>query len=177
MFRSRLALLALPLAVSFGPAACTVDTVGLEACRDIEYARCEARAHCGEDTGLHVADVDACKRFYRDQCLHGLDREESPSDLAVKRCVNAIKSAGTCAAQGGGDAPLSSCTFTPALPATTLETACGLLGQPELSPPCSFLSKEPLPDAGGSGGTAGAGGSAGSSGTAGTAGTSDAGGD
>src|SRR5690242_19222484 len=82
-----------------GSSACGVETVGLDACRQIESARCEEAPSCPD---LGVKDVDACKRYYRDQCLHGLSISESPGTPAVDKCVNAIHAAGKCAQAGSG---------------------------------------------------------------------------
>ncbi len=61
-------------------AGCGTDAVGVDECRDIEEARCEAAQFCDI-----VDDVDACKRFYRDQCLHGLANGEQPGAPDVKK--------------------------------------------------------------------------------------------
>jgi hypothetical protein len=67
---------------------CGTDAKDVDECRDIEQARCEAAKPCGL-----VDDVDACKRFYRDHCLHGMV-VESPGRAQVNACVDAIREAG-----------------------------------------------------------------------------------
>jgi hypothetical protein len=157
-------------------AGCGTDAKGVDDCRDIEEARCTAAENCGL-----VSDVDACQRFYRDQCLHGL-AVSPPSSTVLKACLATIKSAGDCAMNDAGDTKLNACEPTPSVSAPKAKTACDLVTNPEYAVECSFLA--PGEDAGAvsGGGTSGSsssseGGSsgsedaAGSSGTSGTAGT------
>ena len=67
---------------------CGTDAKDVDECRDIEQARCEAAKPCGL-----VDDVDACKRFYRDHCLHGMV-VESPGRAQIDACVATIREAG-----------------------------------------------------------------------------------
>ena len=93
-------LLAIP-SVFF--AACGSDAVAVEPCRRIEEVRCERAAACGIDLGRvphekersPANDIEACKRFYRDACLHGLTSQVDPGGPAVDACVGAIRT-GTC---------------------------------------------------------------------------------
>ena len=128
---------------------CGTDAKGVDDCRDIEEARCAATKSCDP-----TIDVDGCKRFYRDQCLHGL-AVASPGSTQVKLCVAAIQNAGSCAAQGdGSNTLLESCS--PSISAANATTACDVVKAPELATDCAFL----VPAAGG----AGSGGNAGSAG-------------
>jgi hypothetical protein len=111
---------------------CSTEAVGIDECRDIEEARCEAGAICG-----FVDDVDACKRFYRDQCLHGLP-VASPGAPQVDRCVAAIGTAAACARD---QTPLASCAVA-VTPGTRLAEPCDLVLAPERLEPCSFLVPE-----------------------------------
>jgi hypothetical protein len=76
--------------------ACGTDAVGVEACRQIESARCLQAPNCGIDlsTPVHrnapTTDIDACVRFYHEQCLHGLATTTEPGAVQVKACVDAI---------------------------------------------------------------------------------------
>ena len=76
--------------------ACGTDAVGVEACRQIETARCLQAENCGIDLSMPVhrgapgTDIDACIRFYHDQCLHGLATTVEPGSQQVTACVNAI---------------------------------------------------------------------------------------
>lgn len=118
------------LVVSAG--GCGSDAVGVDACRDIEKARCAAGQHCG-----FVEDVDECQRFYRDHCLHGLKTDKEPGDIAVSGCVQAIERAGACAK--AGTEHLADCD-----PAVTtqsnLESPCAVIQFPEQIGECAFLA-------------------------------------
>ncbi len=121
---SRHAALALLLPVLAGPAsACGTDAVGVDACRQIESARCKAAPKC--DVSLEPphttagTDVDACIRFYDTACLHGLAAGSDPGAIAVNACVAAI-----------GDHPCS--------PGRT-----NLVKTPELDPACAWLVPPP----------------------------------
>lgn len=136
-------------AVVLGSPGCGTDAVGIDDCRDIERARCEAAAHCGL-----VDDVDECQRFYRDQCLHGLS-VESPGSIAVERCVEVIRLAGDCARDHGGtDADLDDCVQEPSSETVDAETACDLVIYPERTRECRFLTPNP-PEPSGEGGEGG----------------------
>lgn len=130
---------------------CGTDAKGIEDCRDIERARCSAAAACGI-----VTDVEACQRFYRDHCLHGM-ASLPPSPAAVDACVETITAAGTCASSFGGKlALLSECDAAPGVLEATEESthACHIVEKPETARRCSFLTTEPFE--GGEGGAAGA---------------------
>ncbi len=84
------ALAPLLLSAGCGPAA-----VGVEACRKIESARCEAALSCN----LTKDEVESCKLLYQDQCLHGIENTaHRPSEPEVAACVDAVKATGACAA-------------------------------------------------------------------------------
>jgi hypothetical protein len=104
--------------------ACGTEPVGVDACRQIEGARCENAKSCGIDHSKPVhrrdgdnpdkqaqQDVGACKRFYDDACLHGLVTTEDPGAIKTQACVDAINNA----------------------------TDCDIVKSPEKSPSCSFL--------------------------------------
>jgi hypothetical protein len=131
---------------------CGTDAKGVEDCRDIERARCSAAASCG-----FVTDVEACQRFYRDHCLHGM-AALPPSPTAVDQCVETINAAGSCASVQGKLVPLADCEDAAGvLDATgSMLAACDLVKSPELADRCSFLSPTPPPE-GGEAGAAGAG--------------------
>ncbi len=119
---------------------CGTDAVGVDECRDIESARCEAGAFCGL-----VEDVEQCKRFYRDQCLHGLANGDRPGSPQVKACIATIRAAGECAKAGVED--VASCT--PALPSLTIHNkVCDVVLRPEGAVKCEFLAQPvEFPDA------------------------------
>ena len=130
---------------------CTTDAVGIDACRDIETARCEAAQYCGR-----IEDVEACQRFYRDHCLHGLaEGVEVPADDSVGDCVATIQKAGECA-KNDPFATLESCDPPVTTNSNGATRACHIVLFPEWSAECSFLGKRgdlpPLGDGGPGGG-------------------------
>ncbi|MFO0666519.1 MAG: hypothetical protein U0174_21370 [Polyangiaceae bacterium] len=116
-------LLSFALAAS---AACGSDAVATEPCRRIEEVRCERAAACGIDLGrvphelsrTPQNDIDACKRFYRDACLHGLTSQVDPGAPATDACIAALKTG-----------------------------SCSVVLKPGTAPACAFLNQPP-PDAG-----------------------------
>ncbi len=138
--------------------SCGTDAVGVDDCRKIEEARCEAATHCEGD--LQVDDVDACKRYYRDHCLHGLAVDQAPGDPTVNRCVSAIEAAGNCAADDPNVSAAACAREALALDEPgdeRIETACDVVRYPELIPECDFLSEEEAVRPEANGGTAGSG--------------------
>ncbi len=83
--------------------ACESDAVGVDACRRVEEARCKRAPACGVSLtsppheGSPGSDVDACIRYYRDACLHGLVRTKEPTSTEIDACVARIET-GTCEA-------------------------------------------------------------------------------
>ena len=125
----------------------------MDDCREIEQARCTAGAACGI-----VADVDECRRFYRDHCLHGLPAVP-PQRAEVAQCVAAIQAVGECAKTGGGRAAeLTDCAVQ--VPAKDSTLACEVVQYPERAYACSFLTGKPVaaPDVEGQAGQGGTGG-------------------
>jgi hypothetical protein len=116
--------------------SCGTNAVGVDDCRDIEQARCKAALPCGI-----VDDVDACDRYYRDHCLHGL-ATKPPAGASVSACVQVIQAAGRCA-KGGADTALSDCSEDVPKPEPGLSKACDVVAHPERASECSFLLDEP----------------------------------
>jgi hypothetical protein len=89
------ALAALPITV----AGCGTDAVGVQACRQIEEARCREAPGCGValEPPHHTSGdgVSECILFYDDACLHGLANGSDPGPIAVNACVAAIHNAGS----------------------------------------------------------------------------------
>jgi hypothetical protein len=132
---------------------CEPRATGVDDCRELEHARCDAAAQCGD-----ITDVDACKRFYRDHCAHGLPLEEEPAGSDVEACRLAIVAAGECAEEQGSTIEAASCA-DPDLSAGSdprVSLACDVVHHPELVPACAFLT----PDEGEPDGSAGAAGAA-----------------
>lgn len=123
-------------------AGCSTGAVGIGTCRQIETARCRASVSCGT---LNEGDVEACERFYRDQCLHGLSTAEPPSS-EVSECVAVIQAAAQCAADAGSASiELDDCD--PFVTAThiRLNLACDVVAHPERADECAFLRPVPEP--------------------------------
>jgi uncharacterized membrane protein YgcG len=147
------------------PQACSTKAVGIDQCRDIEYARCEAAVSC--PSVFEVKDVAACKRFYRDQCLHGLALAHSPAKSDVRDCIDVIRLMGKCAKNHGEKASVAECDGLSS-ESTKVKTVCQAMQKLEWVPECSFLRDTSEGGAGGTGGDSG--GSAGEGGEAGEAG-------
>lgn len=108
--------------------ACTTGAVGVEACRSIEAARCEALRACPVALGGYTTDaqVNACTLFYRDECLHGVESKAAPSDNEANACVAAVRATAACA-KAGADS-LDGCA------GAELET-----GDPKAISPCAVI--------------------------------------
>jgi hypothetical protein len=115
---------------------CGTPAVGIDDCRDIEQARCDAAAACHT-----LTDVAACKRFYRDQCLHGLPAAPPPRE-SVDECIAVIQNLTTCAKVGGPKAELIDCD--PPVPAQDATLVCQVVKAPERAYACSFLAGQPV---------------------------------
>ena len=126
---------------------CGTDAVGVDECRDIEYARCEAARYCGLVDNTDKA-VDACKRFYRDQCLHGMTSGERPGAPKVKDCIAAINSAALCAK--AGKTSMADCSLAKdAGYSAEIAEPCDVIRTPENVVSCDFLaSPVQVPEAG-----------------------------
>jgi hypothetical protein len=102
--------------------ACGTSAVGVDACRQIEDARCMRAPGCDIDISdpLHRTgtDVSSCIRYYDTACLHGVDLSSEPSSAEVSACVAAVND---------GD--------------------CSVVSAPETDPACSWLIVVPT-DAG-----------------------------
>lgn len=106
--------------------ACNTDAVGVNECRDVEYARCEASVACGV---IEEDEVEECKRFYRDHCLHGMKGDEVPTADEHKECLDLIEDAGKAArtslGMGGAGEPD--------------ERSCKIIAAPWKSEECAYL--------------------------------------
>ena len=125
--------------------SCGTNAVGVDDCRDIEQARCRASASCLDANGAPlIDDVDACERFYRDHCLHGLAVKPA-AGASVAGCVQVIEAAGRCAERDPAST-LADCNETEAVtePRPGLSLACEVVTHPEKTPECSFLTDVPV---------------------------------
>ncbi len=126
---------------TFGLWACDTSAVGVDSCRQIEYARCSAASHC--PSTFKVTSPAACRRFYRDHCLHGLAIPTDPGPALVNPCVNAIDAIRTCLVHDGESATVQSCRQNPDLDLgkySKKTTLCALLGDLENINGCTFLN-------------------------------------
>jgi hypothetical protein len=140
---------------------CGTDAAGIDACRQIETARCEAAAACG----YTEAQVKTCIEFYRDQCLHGLENtSREPSTAEIDACVAAVQQVRACAERQA--AAMADCPEAPLIPGANSAIApCGILtDQVHLLAACAFVTKPVDTGAGGSAGSAGGGGAGGDGG-------------
>ena len=120
-------------------ASCGTSAVGVDDCRNIEQARCRAGASCVDSNGAPmIEDVDACERYYRDHCLHGL-AVKPPAGASVSACVNVIEAAGRCA-KGDPTIALEDCPKRVTATKPGLAQACDVVTHPELATECAFLS-------------------------------------
>jgi hypothetical protein len=103
--------------------ACGPSATGVDACKQIEEARCQKAGACGISTeppySTNGSDVGACIRYYDVQCMHGTS-VPVPVAAQVNACVAAIQSS---ACDGG----------TPLF---------------ETDPACDWLTQNPSPEAG-----------------------------
>ncbi|NUP10374.1 MAG: hypothetical protein HOW73_30355 [Polyangiaceae bacterium] len=128
--------------------ACSTGAVGIDACRQIESARCEAAPACENgDPSFGIAteeQVDNCKVFYNDHCLVGLENTEAePVQDDVNDCVAAVQAMAAC--QTAGAATLAECdaidvdkVIDPDYPDIT---PCEALFRPWRTQPCAFVEK------------------------------------
>lgn len=120
--------------------ACTTGAIGIAQCREIEYARCEASVPCGV-----IDDVDACQRFYRDQCLHGIAGPNVPTTDQQSDCVEAIEQAGACA-EDDAEGAFADCSEHGGMGGQSAgdpdePTVCEFLAAPWQSPVCDYLNE------------------------------------
>jgi hypothetical protein len=139
------------LSAWLGLLACDTSAVGVESCRQIEDARCSAASHCPGT--FNITSPAACRRFYRDHCLHGLAIAQDPGAGVVNPCVNKIKLLGWCAEDHGQDKALiqdcrDGCSLDDVDPCgqgdfpkiSRTANVCGLIRAPENIPECAFLN-------------------------------------
>jgi hypothetical protein len=161
----------LGVAASLSLPACGTDAAGVEACREIETARCEAAAACG----YTAEQITICKDFYKDQCLHGIENAGyEPSTSDIEACVAAVNQVRACAERGAGT--MVDCPEAALLPGSDASlTPCVILtDKVHLLTACAFVSAPtdagtPTTD-GGDGGAGGAGGQGGDGAGGGSAG-------
>lgn len=108
---------------------CSTEPVNVEGCRSIENARCEVAGYCPNFPNF---DVEGCKRFYHDQCLHGLSSADDPGEPNIEACIQAIQQAGACAKDKKTECEI-------VYEKQKISSPCDLIERPEKYVACSFL--------------------------------------
>src|SRR5690606_24451037 len=119
----------LGLSLVFALVGCSTKAVGINECRDVESARCEASVPCGV---IDESEVEECKRFYDDHCLHGITGKETPSADEHRACLELIEDAGQAAAAALG--------MGGAFEAD--DASCEIVSAPWKQPECAYLVGE-----------------------------------
>ncbi len=134
-------LVAAGLAAGLGAlaASCGTDAVGIEACQQIELARCDEAPACKADF-----DVAHCRAFYRDQCLHGIENvDHPPSDAEVSDCVAAIQGVAACARKGATNMTACSVPLVDGVLPATISPCDLLMSNAHLLQRCGFATSPP----------------------------------
>ncbi|NUO49939.1 MAG: hypothetical protein HOV80_13880 [Polyangiaceae bacterium] len=138
---------------------CGTDAVGVDACRQIEEARCDAAPACTGDQftfGIRTEEqVRNCKALYRDQCLHGIenaggsdeDEVDEPSDGNVDKCIKAIKATANCKRKqpdvnGDTVTTMADCPDVAVVSGWSDKTPCETLNSVEKLDACKFVAKK-----------------------------------
>ncbi len=148
--RFLLAALLASAPIAFAIASCGTDAQNIDACRQIEGARCDLAPACRANF-----DVEACNRFYNDACLSGTGNPDAgevsalvePCIAALKACAAADASADLgCPGQAltvGDGGPICADSNGKAIEPTT----CNILMQcPEALAACAWVAKPPSTD-------------------------------
>jgi hypothetical protein len=158
---ARILLVAVLAALPVGLAAvsCGTDAQNVDACRQIEGARCEVAPACS--AGF---DVDRCKRFYGDECLVGIGNPDA-GDVTnlIQPCIKALQTCAAADASAEAGCPGlaldedAECRDTQG---KVLEpTPCNILMHcPEVLQACKWAAKPPSNGTGGGDGGTGDGG-------------------
>ncbi len=122
---------------------CSTEAVGIDACRRIESARCDAAPTCeGTDQAFGItteAQIRNCKAFYIDHCLLGIENTEAePGEEDVVPCEEAIVALGAC--QTNGVATMAECEGVTMVEGQEALTPCEALRNPETLSACAFVA-------------------------------------
>lgn len=138
--RSTFVALFLGVVCTVASQGCTSKAVGIGACRDVENARCEASVPCGR---VEVDGVEECKRFYYDQCLHGIQGPETPTNEELDQCVDMINEAGQEALEALLREELAETDEEKQAAQEDRLKACLVVGLPWRTENCAFILPEP----------------------------------
>lgn len=124
---------------AFFSSGCGPEAIGVESCRKIEGARCEAAGSCG----FSPEDVADCKIIYGDQCLHGIENKAyRPTEPDTEACVAAVRATGVCA--GKGVKKMSGCPQAPLVAGAADESPCDIvLSLVHRLDACAFAAADP----------------------------------
>src|SRR5262245_58271632 len=130
--------------------ACGTEAVGVETCRQIETARCQQAPKCPEiDLGNpkhRDPDVDACTRFYREACLHGLvAADPGPNSPQTKACVDAINK-GNCDVVKNPEKDPACVFLVPPQPPPAADASDAPAAAPDAASPASDAGSDALFD-------------------------------
>lgn len=130
--------------LALGGTGCSTDAVGVDACRLIESARCDAAPTCEGDpdsSGIVTeVQVENCKTFYRDHCLVGIENDQAePDGDDVTDCVEAIGKVAKC--QTDKVETMADCDVEVESGGSDL-SPCGAMAEPELITACAFVAAE-----------------------------------
>ena len=111
-----------------GPWGCSTGAIAIQQCREIERQRCEGAAVCGV---IKSSEVDSCKRFYNDQCLHGIAGDEEPTADEQTDCLEFLQEMQADAEAAREDNDQGS-----------LEDSCQILAEPWDYEQCEFINRQ-----------------------------------
>lgn len=146
----------LPIAAWIAP-GCGTDAVGIEACRQIELARCDVAPRCAGFEGSPAIETEEqvanCRNFYRDHCLLGLENAEAePGQGDIDACVAAIERTAECGSPRSST--MAECGVELRAGEDGALAPCRVLQEPERLQACRWL--EPAEEDEGAGGGGGA---------------------
>jgi hypothetical protein len=108
--------------------------VGVDACLEIERARCAAADAC------EAAEVAACKRQVDVQCLHGFSKSAQPSPREADQCAQALGQVAECVSKRGRKVAPDTCELE--LSQKSPARACELVQSPHVLRACRFLERD-----------------------------------
>jgi hypothetical protein len=147
----------LPVLAWLAP-GCGTDAVGIEACRQVERARCDVAPRCSGYEGSPAIETDEqvrnCRDFYRDHCLLGLENtEDVPGQGEIDACVEAIQKTAAC--RSPQKSTMAECGVALRDGEDTSAEPCGILQEPHRLNACRWLdAKKPAGEGGGGGASA-----------------------
>lgn len=112
-----------------GPSGCSTGAIAIQQCREIERLRCEGAAICG---AMSESKVESCKRFYDDQCLHGIAGDEEPTADEQADCLAFLEDAEADAEAARDDEDRLD----------EYEEACSVVAEPWAYDECSFINRQ-----------------------------------